>query len=972
VIRKLLLATASLICLTGVAGAQVAPAYQSGRITAGHAIIGGAGNTIQDGGAVNVINTSSENDWTGLQTFATNPVFSACTGFLIGNGGNAATCDAIAPGAMISFAPLGTSPILPTAQQVFAQTINAESYGYSNSTQVSTCFATVGQNTITLAVGNDFAVGEGLKCLGAGPSYTLMPPPSYGISQGGTVGTTSITYAISLDDGNGGLSEAQDVNITNGNAVQSLLNPVTISTTPTVRGLPLHVWKNINNAGWNYIGSALPTYSVTISTAGSGFTPGTYWWQATGGTCTYEPFGKVTVNSVGAVSAITVFSRWSGCTIDPVFKMPKAAGSGTGAAVALTYKWSFVDFGLTTASNGAIQRPAYVPATPTLNNQADWLVAQITAISGVTATINTTVGSTVEQNRLDHDETNALTLALNAASVSTLPNTAVTIPCGPGGNISGTLNINFANVSLTQANASSWCGQIFKWGVGDVVDIATGLHGNAITNLKINGANQASGWAILALDDTHLSLKNLAFTNTWGGFSARNPVDLVADTIFGVGLWGYGSSDFDLENTSTTSNNGPVDIRNLTSTDNAISNTVPQGGTSRAGFVINGLNNVVGSNNSANGVEGYGWHILNTGVANNFTSQFDGAPLAPLTTQVAAGSSATLQAGFQIEDCWRCTFSDSVNSGGQSSAGVFIGSDVSDFQWNGGSVINAGTACFDVGGQQSRIIGASIKWCSNSGVGGTTGASPGVTIEPTAQNVLISNNTIGDTTHPTWLATPVKFQTASSTATAAWAAAATSITATANTGAVLPGMLIYDTSLGEFIGTVSTYSGTAITLSAPGAAHASSGSADSLVFAFGSNLATDNVFAGAVSEAISGINTQISNLSRANLGEALGIPTFASGACGGAIGVANNVAAFTFTTGSGTCGSTATLNMPAEYASNGWICSAIDEAAAGAFRIQQSSDTLSSVVLTNYSIGTTPAAANYTVSRTVKVTCTAY
>ncbi len=99
-------------------------------------------------------------------------------------------------------------------------------------------------------------------------------------------------------------------------------------------------------------------------------------------------------------------------------------------------------------------------------------------------------------------------------------------------------------------------------------------------------------------------------------------------------------------------------------------------------------------------------------------------------------------------------------------------------------------------------------------------------------------------------------------------------------------------------------------------------------------------------------------------------PTFTSGACSGAIVTANNTAAFTFKTGSGSCGSTATLAMPA--ASNGWVCDAVDEAGGGAFRIQETTDSPTSVVFTGFSIGSTPAVATFTASHTVKVKCSAY
>lgn len=70
-------------------------------------------------------------------------------------------------------------------------------------------------------------------------------------------------------------------------------------------------------------------------------------------------------------------------------------------------------------------------------------------------------------------------------------------------------------------------------------------------------------------------------------------------------------------------------------------------------------------------------------------------------------------------------------------------------------------------------------------------------------------------------------------ATAAFTTASPNITMTANPGWVVPGMNVYDTTVtpapGVQIGTVSTYVGTALVLTA-NAAHASQGTTDNLVF----------------------------------------------------------------------------------------------------------------------------------------------
>jgi hypothetical protein len=66
-------------------------------------------------------------------------------------------------------------------------------------------------------------------------------------------------------------------------------------------------------------------------------------------------------------------------------------------------------------------------------------------------------------------------------------------------------------------------------------------------------------------------------------------------------------------------------------------------------------------------------------------------------------------------------------------------------------------------------------------------------------------------------------------ATASFTAATPNITMTSNPGWVVPGMSVFDATNGFLLGTVLTYTGTALTLTA-NALHASSGSTDSLTF----------------------------------------------------------------------------------------------------------------------------------------------
>ena len=96
-------------------------------------------------------------------------------------------------------------------------------------------------------------------------------------------------------------------------------------------------------------------------------------------------------------------------------------------------------------------------------------------------------------------------------------------------------------------------------------------------------------------------------------------------------------------------------------------------------------------------------------------------------------------------------------------------------------------------------------------------------------------------------------------------------------------------------------------------------------------------------------------------------PTFTSGACVGAMGAnPNGTSAFQVTTGTGSCGSTFTIGMPANQVSNTWVCYANDIADTG--WIKQTADSTTAIVFTHETIGTvTPS--NFTVSHTIDVKC---
>lgn len=75
--------------------------------------------------------------------------------------------------------------------------------------------------------------------------------------------------------------------------------------------------------------------SVNIGVAGTGYTPGTYVLNVTGGGGAGAVV-EATVGAGGAVTAVTIRNPGSGYTTDPTLALPAGAGAGTGATFTVT------------------------------------------------------------------------------------------------------------------------------------------------------------------------------------------------------------------------------------------------------------------------------------------------------------------------------------------------------------------------------------------------------------------------------------------------------------------------------------------------------------------------------------------------------------------------------------------------------------------------------------------------------------
>ena len=141
--------------------------------------------------------------------------------------------------------------------------------------------------------------------------------------------------------------------------------------------------------------------------------------------------------------------------------------------------------------------------------------------------------------------------------------------------------------------------------------------------------------------------------------------------------------------------------------------------------------------------------------------------------------------------------------------------------WNGSALSKAGGIS-----PQFTIVngGTGYSGTPTATIVGGSGAGATATVQTTGNVVTGLTLTNGGTGF-----LPGDILSGNVAATASWTTATPNITMTANPGWVVPGMSVWDNTNANFIGTVLTYVGTALVLTA-NAAHASTGSTDSLLF----------------------------------------------------------------------------------------------------------------------------------------------
>ena len=380
-------------------------------------------------------------------------------------------------------------------------------------------------------------------------------------------------------------------------------------------------------------------------------------------------------------------------------------------------------------------RPGFIPISPPATAQADWLIT--TVIHGAHTkllTLAAAAKTAVSGAFVLHDDTTALNAAVTANAAT---GAEINLPCGTY-NITSSVRVTVPKIGF---NGYGACSIINSYGVDDDFQwIGTSttsyLFGGYLQNIYQPSYSKIGGNALTVRFFQNFTYANVYVDHPWRGPEFFDVNDVRASHDRFVYVWGYKGWTFRMASGPTAGEYACCfDLRDVYA--NNLSTASPGGGrTGSYGFWIDGnVATVISYNSAISNVEGTALEISNI-VGNPTSPEF-----LQFTDWSAEFSSAR---GISIDAGQEIYFTDPVlHSSRNGNDNVFIGPTVRVANFQGGRNGNAGCNDYEIQGSDITIANQAIYNGSAPNAGGQSGVCNGIDLGPTASNVAILGNRIG-------------------------------------------------------------------------------------------------------------------------------------------------------------------------------------------------------------------------------------
>ncbi len=335
-------------------------------------------------------------------------------------------------------------------------------YEYTGTAQTTTGTMSSSSTSLTLGSAIDFANGQGILILGAGPATSLASPSGLTVSQQNVAGSTSYTYCVVAEDyANGRTACSAAATTSTGAANLGPFTTATISSCTRTSGVVTCTTTAAHNLS--------PNSFIELSGTGSGSYNGTATLStASGSTFTYNQLGlpnDSTGISAGTVKALAInVVQWTEvdytvmrsyiyrCTT--TCSLPGNAANFALVGVTQGMDGGFLDYGytLTPSQIGNGDVAATAPTSPS----KQWLSTTISSGGGTTSvTLANASTSAVSGVAVLHDNVPIITAVCSAMASTVTGGGIIYIPNGNGAGapifpINSTLNLNTACPGLGQ------------------------------------------------------------------------------------------------------------------------------------------------------------------------------------------------------------------------------------------------------------------------------------------------------------------------------------------------------------------------------------------------------------------------------------------------------------------------------------------------------------------------------------------